>query len=196
MLTLEQGARLIALARKSIFSKFSLLGLRIKSSDKADFAALRPGAVALYNHGKMRGSCQLLEETAPLFQAVSTCAFMAAFRDPRFVAVGKKELPELIIEVSVLSRPKRLDVRNPEEYLQKIPKGAGVEARGTFHKGSVLPYEAMAAQWDPATMLAQACIRANLDPDDWLNFDKSRVYIFTSQVFSETSSEGQVIQIM
>jgi len=68
--------------------------------------------------------------------------------------------------------------------------------RGTYNSGLLLPQVATDQGWDAATFLSQTCVKANLKPDDWQDFDLVRVYKFHSQVFSESSPNGEIIQVM
>jgi len=68
--------------------------------------------------------------------------------------------------------------------------------RSTYTSGLLLPQVATEYNWDAITFLRQTCLKSNLKPDDWMNFDLVRVYTFQSQVFGETHSNGEIIQVM
>jgi hypothetical protein len=197
MLNLEQGARLVKLARKAIESKFSLIKLRVDKKIKEEFSEFLGCFVTLHKKGQLRGCIGFPEPVMELHEAIVQAAESAASNDPRFPPVEKKELEEIDVEVSVLTKPKRVDVRNPEEYLKKITIGKdGIVIRSTFTSGLLLPQVATQYNWDALTFLRQACVKANVKPDDWRDFDNVRVYTFQSQVFGESSPNGEIIQIM
>jgi uncharacterized protein (TIGR00296 family) len=197
MLTLEQGAKLVKLARKAIESNFSIVKLRVPADIKKEFSEIRGCFVTLHKNGNLSGCIGYPEPVMPLHEAIVSAAEHAAFQDPRFPAVEKEETEQICVEVSVLTRPKRIDVRNPEDYLKNIQIGKdGLIVRSTFTSGLLLPQVATEYGWDSLAFLRQTCIKANLKPDDWQNFDLVRVYKFQSEVFGESQPKGEVIRVM
>jgi len=197
MLTLEQGARLVKLARNAIKAKFSLIKLKVDKSSKQEFSHALGCFVTLHKDGQLRGCIGFPEPVMPLHQAIENAAQHAAFNDPRFPALEKSELDLVVVEVSVLTKPSRIDVRNPEDYVKNVQIGKdGLIVRGTYSSGLLLPQVATEQGWDSKTFLNQVCIKANLKEDSWQDFDSTRIYKFQSQVFSESSPNGEIIQIM
>lgn len=195
MLSLEQGARLIKLARNSI--KAGKKNPRVGLAIKKEFSKVMGVFVTLNKDNQLRGCIGYPEPTAALYEGVINAAKAAAFSDPRFPPLDKKEAMDVTIEVSVLSPPRALEVKNPEDYLSKIKVGKdGLIVRGVFNSGLLLPQVAVEYNWDATTFLRQTCLKAGLQPDDWMDFDKCRVYSFQSQVFAETAPDGQVSQKM
>ncbi len=194
MLSLEQGAELVGMARRTIEARFSIFKGKPQSGKFTDFLGC---FVTIHKGGQLRGCIGFPEPVMPLHEGIVKAAEHAAFADPRFPSLQKDEVSQVTIEVSVLTKPKRIDVRNPEDYLQKIQIGKdGIVIRGTYNSGLLLPQVATEYRWDALTFLRQACLKANLKADDWQDFDKVRVYRFQSQVFSESSPNGEIIQIM
>lgn len=196
MFSLEQGARLIRLARDSIKSGSSR-SPRVGSAAKNEFSDMRGVFVTLQKNNRLRGCIGFPEPVYSLYEGVINAAKAAAFSDPRFPPLDKKELPGITIEVSVLTVPIVVEVRNPEEYLSKIKVGRdGLIVKGIFSSGLLLPQVAVEYRWDAQTFLSQTCVKAGLEPDSWHDFDKCRVYSFQSQVFSEQNPEGPIVQKM
>ena len=197
MLNLEQGARLVKLARKAIESKFSIIKLKIDKETKEEFSEDLGCFVTLHKKGNLRGCIGFPEPVMSLCEGIVNAAQNAAFNDPRFQPVEKSELDEIDIEISVLTKPKRIDVRNPEDYIKYIKVGKdGLIIRSTYTSGLLLPQVATEYNWNAITFLRQTCVKANLKPDDWQDFDNVRVYRFQSHVFGESSPNGDIIQIM
>jgi len=197
MFTLEQGKKLVNLARKAIASRFSVLNFKLDNKLKEEFSDLCGCFVTLHKEGQLRGCIGYPEPVMPLAEAIVSAAENAAFKDPRFPALKKNELEHVTIEVSVLTKPKRIDVRNPEDYVKHIQIGRdGLIARGTFSSGLLLPQVATEYGWDTITFLRQTCIKAQLKSEDWQDFDKVRFYKFQSLVFGETTPNGEIIQVM
>jgi uncharacterized protein (TIGR00296 family) len=57
--------------------------------------------------------------------------------------------------------------------------------------GLLLPQVATEYHMDPAEFLSQACLKAGLPPDSWLDSDTS-VQTFQADVFGETKPHGKV----
>ena len=133
--------------------------------------------VTLRKAGHLRGCIGHVETSAPLYQTVRECALAAALRDPRFEPVTPEEVPDLRIEISVLSGFK--DVR-PEEI--EVGRHGLLVSRG-LQRGLLLPQVASESNWDGEKFLKEACLKAGLPPDAWHH--GARLQVFTAQVFGE-----------
>ncbi len=197
MVSLEQARKLIKLARDSISAGLSGRDPRISRPVKQEFSENMGAFVTLKIDKNLRGCIGFTEPAYPLYTAIIKAAKGAAFHDPRFPKLSREELANVCIEVSVLTKPTRIEVRNPEEYFKKIHPGKdGLLVIGTFSSGLLLPQVATEYRWDAKTFLQQTCVKAGLKPDTYYDYDNCRVYKFQSEVFSEKSPEGEVVQIM
>jgi len=193
MVSLEMGKELIALARESILSYFEREEPAIpkKSYEKRGaFVTLKT-----YPGGELRGCIGYPYPIKELYAAVSECAVSSAFHDPRFPPLEKKGLDSVIVEVSVLTPPKPVTVKHPEEYLQKIIVGKhGLIAEFRGFSGLLLPQVPVEWNWDVKTFLEQTCIKAGLPPQMWLNPEIS-FYSFEAEIFSEKKPNGEVVKV-
>ena len=197
MLSLEQGRKLIKLARDSISSYFSKKELKVMDDIRKEFGERRGVFVTLNKESHLRGCIGFSDAVYPLYDAIVKAARSAAFSDPRFPRVDKEEFHDISIEVSVLTPPKLIEVRNPEDLAKKIEIGKdGLIVIGTFNSGLLLPQVAVEYKWDTKTFLNQTCVKAGLPADSWHDFGSCRVYKFQSQVFSEDMPNGNVKQIL
>lgn len=197
MLSLEQGKKLVKLAREAISAYISKKKLKIKDEIKKEFSIFSGAFVTLEKNGLLRGCIGITNAVYPLYQAVAENAVNAAFSDPRFPPLDNEELDKITISVSVLTNPTRIDVRNPGDYVKQIQIGRdGLLIRGVFSSGLLLPIVAVEQQWDPETFLDQTCLKAGLPADSWRNFNTCRVYKFQTDVFSEKSPNGEVVKEM
>ena len=197
MLNLEQGEKLVTLARQAISSYISKKGLNIKDEIKKEFSMLSGAFVTLEKKGLLRGCIGVVNAVYPLYQAVANSAVSAAFSDPRFPPLDREELDNITISVSVLTNPSLINVRNPEDYIKHIEVGKdGLMVKGVFNSGLLLPIVAVEQNWDSATFLEQTCLKAGLPADSWRDFDACRVYKFQTEVFSEKSPNGEVVKEM
>jgi len=121
MLSLEQGAKLIRLARDSI--KAGSKNLRVSPAIKREFSQKQGVFVTLQKNGYLRGCIGFVEPIYTLYEGVISAAKSAAFSDPRFMPLTEKEFNSVSVEVSVLTPPKIIEVRNPEDYTKMIKIG-------------------------------------------------------------------------
>ena len=108
----ELGNILLTLARNAIASRLGRPTQPVGDSPELH----APGAtfVTLTQHGQLRGCIGSLEAWRPLGQDVQENALAAAFRDPRFDALGEEELPFTRVEVSLLTPARSAIVRHDQ----------------------------------------------------------------------------------
>jgi hypothetical protein len=128
----------------------------------------------------------------PLVEAVMDSAISSATADPRFPNVTLDELPEIEIEVSVLTPPEVIEVESPREYPKHVQIGKhGLIVEYGPYKGLLLPQVPVEWKWDVKEFLSQTCMKAGLTPDSWLREDV-RISRFSAQVFAESGPRGPV----
>lgn len=133
--------------------------------------------VTLHKSGRLRGCIGYIESSKPLYQTVCECAQAAALRDPRFDPVEPEELPDLHLEVSVLSP---LEEIRPEQV--EVGRHGLLISRG-FQRGLLLPQVAVEWKWEREEFLAETCLKAGLEADAWKR--GAKIQAFTAQVFAE-----------
>jgi AmmeMemoRadiSam system protein A len=109
---------------------------------------------------------------------VAELAIGAALRDSRFPPVTADELTLLVIEISVLTPPGRVQ---PDAI---VPGRHGVCVIRGNHRAVLLPQTAVEHGWDRETFLATACRKAGLKADAWQEPD-TIVLSFCAQTFNE-----------
>jgi AmmeMemoRadiSam system protein A len=173
----EDGLLLLSLARRSIEQAVS-------GADPPDLARFsgalleRAGAfVTLRRQGALRGCIGQVEPRHSLVTTVAECSVSAALHDPRFLPVDRSELPDLSIEINVLSPP--FDIR-PEEI--EIGRH-GLLVSSLFKRGLLLPEVAVDWNWDAERFLDETCRKAGLPDGAWR--EGARVQGFTTQAFAE-----------
>ncbi len=171
--------RLLALARESI--EAGLAGRRppLPHIVEPDLLEPRGAFVTLHKGGRLRGCIGTFVSDRPLCETVAEMAQSAAFKDPRFPPLQPSELPEIEIEISVLSPLK--EVQDPQEIQVGIH---GIYLiNGPFH-GVLLPQVATEYGWDRTTFLDQTCLKAGMAPGCWRD-PNTRILVFTAEVFGE-----------
>jgi hypothetical protein len=191
LLSPEDGKFLVKLARRTIESHFR----GEKPSVPKVEAKLRERCgvfVTLTKRGKLRGCIGHPLPTSPLIEAVMDSAVSSAVRDPRFPPVAPDELQGIQIEVSVLTPPELIKVKDPREYPKHVEVGKHgliVECAGCA--GLLLPQVPIEWGWDAEEFLSQTCMKAGLTPDCWLRED-ARLSRFSAQIFAEEGPGGPV----
>lgn len=141
---------------------------------------------------QLRGCIGYPYPTNPLVEAVIDSAINAATEDPRFEPLSLSELSKVVFEVSVLTPPELIEVKDPKEYLSKIKAGEdGLIVEKGYYKGLLLPQVPVEWGWCEEEFLCQCCMKAGLPPDSWLT-KGAKIYKFKAIIFEEEMSEGEV----
>lgn len=155
----------------------------------------RPQSVALQSprgcfitlkiRGRLRGCIGIVDPKKPLSELVAEMARAAAFSDPRFARLSPEELPEVRIEISVLS-PLEL-ITGPES----IDVGChGLVVEHGERRGLLLPQVATQYGWDAITFLERTSEKAGLTPDAWTD-PASTLHVFSATVFADEAESFQ-----
>jgi len=137
----------------------------------------RGAFVTINKKGQLRGCIGYIEGHGPLHQTIEEMAEAAAFRDPRFGPVKDKELPELELEISVLTPLKKITDVN------EIQVGKhGIYIKKGWLSGLLLPQVATEYGWDRQTFLEHTCKKAGLPSNAWKEKD-TEIYIFSADIF-------------
>jgi len=197
MIKLEQAKKLIKLARDSISCCFLDKDIEVKEDIKKEFSDVIGVFVTLNKNRELRGCIGFPEGVYPLYEGVIKAARSAAFSDPRFPAVEKEELKDITIEISVLTKPEKIKVKEASDYINDVKVGRdGLIVRSSFGSGLLLPQVATEYKWDSKMFLEQTCVKAGLERDSWQDIKGVSVYMFQSQVFSETKPNDEVKQLI
>jgi len=142
----------------------------------------------------LRGCIGLPYPTTPLTKAVIEAAVSSSTQDPRFPPLSMQELDSIVFEISVLTPPERVIVRNPLEYISKIKVGKdGLIMENGYNKGLLLPQVPVELNWNEEEFLSQTAMKAGLLPDAWL-LENTKIYRFQAIIFEEEIPKGNVKQ--
>jgi len=184
-LTQAEKQTLLKIARQSIENEFTKKQKSINEGEISEQLKQYHGAfVTLNKDGQLRGCMgRIIEEKEPLYQVVAEMAKVAAFEDPRFYPVGKEEIEEIEIEISILSPMKK--IIDPFKEIQVGEHGVMVSALGGQKGGIFLPQVATENNWDLETFMNELCEhKAGLSRDAWKTGDID-IYVFSAEVFGE-----------
>jgi AmmeMemoRadiSam system protein A len=179
----EEAQRfLLRLARQTV-SDFLQSGNRPLVEDPPEEVLPKRGAfVTLHKNKMLRGCIGYVVPLYPLHQAVTECAIAAATEDPRFPVMEPEELPEIHIEISILSPV--TEVKDINEIQVGI-HGLVISHKG--RRGLLLPQVPLEQEWNRERFLQETCRKAGLPPGAWKS--GARIESFTAFVFAEERIE-------
>jgi uncharacterized protein (TIGR00296 family) len=144
--------------------------------------------------GELRGCIGYPLPVVPLGEGIRDVAVAAAIEDPRFPPVAPVEMPELTVEVSILTVPQLVATTSPDATIAAIRPGRdGLIVEGYGASGLLLPQVATEQGWDAEELLAGTSQKAGLAPDAWRD-RRVRVRRFEAEVFREVRPRGPVVR--
>lgn len=189
----DRGSALLALARGAIAERLGFAAQRPVLSPQAARWLEEPGAtfVTLQMNGELRGCVGSLAAQKPIREDVEVNAIAAAFKDPRFPSLSKREYPGIEIEVSVLSPLEKLAVKSQSHLLTMLRPGVdGVVLEYGWQRGTFLPqvWEQLPS---PETFLTHLKQKAGLPPDFWSDAIQISRYTVAKWREHRSSLEGK-----
>jgi len=181
MLSRAEQSKLLGLVRRTITERLTGKAEPGPVFDEPVFREKRGAFVTLHDkNGQLRGCIGLIEGFQPLANTIREMSLASAFEDPRFSPLSAEELPDVKIEISVLTPLKR--VKDASE----IKLGEyGVVVKRAGRSGVFLPQVATETGWTREEFLSHLCAgKAGLEPDAWKN-PGTELYVFSAQVFRE-----------
>ena len=179
----EEGATAVMFARAVLQEHIGGEAMP-KISLPASFSEKRGVFVTLNRNGQLRGCIGYPNPVLPLSEAIYGAALSAALEDPRFPPVRAEELPEISIEVTVLTPPVLVS-SPPDRRAEAVTVGKhGLIIKGYGRSGLLLPQVPVEYHWDATTFLDQVCMKAGLPSRTWRR-DDTELYTFEGQIFNE-----------
>lgn len=176
----EQKRILLKVARDSVEASLKGKNFNVPSADDVELKEKCGCFVTLKNGHRLRGCIGQFVSDTPLIELVGNMARASATGDTRFFGnpITVKELPQLDIEISVLSPLKKTD--NPLGLRLGVD---GIYIKRGYSSGCFLPQVATETGWSKEEFLSYCCQeKAGLKPDAW-KADDVEVYLFTADVF-------------
>jgi uncharacterized protein len=173
----EHRTHLLALARESIERGLAGARWKVRAEDFPEaLRAVRATFVTLHIDDGLRGCIGTLDAKYTLVEDVVRNAHGAAFEDPRFPALTRREFERLEVHISVLTPPEPVEVASEEELLAQLrPRRDGLIIEEGFYRGTFLP-----SVWEqlpePRDFLRQLKRKAGLPDDYWSSRLRVRRY--------------------
>lgn len=144
--------------------------------------------VTLTRRGELRGCIGALEARQPLVADAREHAVAAALHDFRFPPVQPSELPDIHLEVSVLSPLQPLSYKAPEDLLRCLRPGVDgvLIRRGLWQRATFLP-QVWEKVTDPADFLSHLCLKMGAPPDTWRH-EPLQVFTYQVEVYEEEAA--------
>lgn len=125
--------------------------------------------VTLTQDGELRGCIGTLQAHRPLLADIKSNAVSAALRDPRFLPLTAEEFDITAVEVSLLTPPRIMEIRDEADACAQLRPGVdGVVFEYGAHRSTFLPQV-----WEqlprPQQFMAQLRRKAGLPGDFWAN---------------------------
>jgi uncharacterized protein len=194
MLTESEGIIAVQLARNTI-EAYLRTGKMTDGSEMElppIFDEKRGVFVTLTKDELLRGCIGHPYPDSPLKYAITDSAISAALRDPRFPPVRSDEMKRVVVEVTVLTPPERIEAL-PKDLPGKIEIGRhGLIVKKGYRQGLLLPQVAPENDMDEIDFLSHTCLKAGLEHDAWLT--GAEVYCFEGQIFAEIEPKGDIIE--
>jgi hypothetical protein len=170
----------LALARQTLEAHLSGRPLSHSSLQSPLLSQPFGAFVTLKRERELRGCIGEFEPKEPLWEVIQKMAIAAATEDPRFPKVTAEELPDIKIEITVMTPRKKID------NWEKIRLGVdGVVVQYGNQAGTFLPQVATETGWSLEEFLSQLCSqKAGLPPHCYKN-PAVNLYTFGVQILEE-----------
>lgn len=195
MLTDHQKKILLRLARQTIEEELGQPAtdpLLTKELHDPELRQHRGVFVTLNFDGMLRGCIGSLLGLEPLIAGVRRHAVNAALRDNRFPLLTVNELPDVVIEISVLTPPQNLKYTDSNDLIDRLRPGIdGVILKIPGGAGATFLPQVWEQIPEAETFLRHLCLKAGLPADSWrhgnLTVQTYQACHFNEQEFSEQS---------
>ncbi|PXF55175.1 MAG: hypothetical protein C4B57_04475 [Deltaproteobacteria bacterium] len=183
-MSIRDKKALLRLARSAIEAKL-VKDVKVERPEPSLILKENRGCfVTLHKYGQLRGCIGTIEPICPLAECVEKNAQNAAFRDPRFPCLGAEELPEIDIEVSILSVPERLRFRDGDDLKRQLrPNVHGVILSRGMHRSTFLP-QVWEQLPDKEQFLEHLCLKGGMPANAWKD-PATSVEVYQAEVFGE-----------
>ena len=195
----EDGIFLVALARKTVDEVVKTKEKLKIPEDTPKQLREKSGVFVTLNsilegRANLRGCIGRPYPSSPLVEATIDSAVDSAMNDPRFPVLTPKELDTVLVDLSVLTPPKKIEYSKPEELLElvKVGRDGLIAARGMF-RGLLLPQVPVDWGWDTREFLEHTCNKAGLPVDLWRD-PETEFMSFQAEIFGEESPRGKIVR--
>ena len=195
----ENGTYLVKLARQTVDGYVTKKIKPEVPDDVPKALTAKSGVFVTLNsitgeHVELRGCIGRPYPTQPLVEATIDSAVDASTNDPRFPPVAQRELDSILVELSILTPPKRINWSKPQELMDhvKIGRDGLIASRGMW-RGLLLPQVPVEWGWNTKQFLEHTCNKAGLPLDAWKD-TKTEFMSFQAEIFGEETPKGEIVR--
>ena len=197
--SIEQGSKLVKTARNSIELYLTIHNFDRKMLERTITEHDNISGVFVtiehYPTRTLRGCMGFTEPQEKLSKVLIDASIAAAAEDPRFVPVSHMEFEHMVVEVSILDKPKPITTSTETEIKNSIKTGRdGLILKYGYHEALLLPNAPIENNWTKEKYLDNLCIKAGLKEHTWKT-GQTRLYTFTAQIFREKEPRGEVEEV-
>jgi len=190
MVTHQDAKLIIQIVRQTIEKTIQKQQIIIpeKIKDQLDYS--KGLFITLTKNNLLRGSIGYVFPPYKLIDTTIRATRMAAFQDPRFPPIQLEEIADLDITLEIIEDMEH--IKN-EEALNKLnPKQHGILVEFGPYNGVITPQAAQEQKMTKEDILEQACLKANLAPNQWKKL--ATLYLLNIKTFKETNEIQNTIQ--
>ena len=147
-----------------------------------------------YPSKHLRGCIGLPYPNKKLIDAIMEAA-ISVTGDSRFPTLSNDELDKVTVEVSILTKPEKIVVKDPKEYLKEVNIGIdGLIIQNGYQYGLLLPQVPLEQKWDVKEYLEHLCMKAGMPIDAW-EYEGSELFRFRSDIYAEEKPNGKIVKL-
>ncbi|TFG32805.1 TIGR00296 family protein [Candidatus Thorarchaeota archaeon] len=195
----EDGNFLVGLARKTVDEYVTQMRKSEVPSDTPKHLKEKSGVFVTLNsitssRVALRGCIGRPYPSQPLVEAVIDSSVDSAVNDPRFPPVTPRELDTIIVDLSVLTPPMKIEYSKPEDLLNlvKVGRDGLIASRGMW-RGLLLPQVPVDWKWNTLEFLEHTCNKAGLPEDAWRD-PRTEFMSFQAVIFGEEKPRGNIVR--
>ena len=192
MISDDDGQVLVKTARQVVIEYLKGNKTELPKEIKSRFSFKSGVFVTLNKKEDLRGCIGFPTPDRMLHQSLVDAAVASATEDPRFPPVRFEELDEITFEVTILTPPVEIKVKDPSEYPKMIKIGRdGLIVKWEFGAGLLLPQVPVEYGWSEEEFLNHTCEKAGASLNHWKQ-KGTKILKFEGIVFKETKPNGQI----
>jgi len=195
----EDGNFLVRLARKTVDEYVTQKMKSEPPKDTAEHLRQKSGVFVTLNsisgnRVSLRGCIGRPYPSQPLVEAVIDSSIDSAVNDTRFLPLTPRELDTIIVDLSVLTPPEKIEYSKPEDLLSlvKVGRDGLIAVQGRW-RGLLLPQVPVDWKWNTLEYLEHTCNKAGLPEDAWKD-PKTEFMSFQAEIFGEEKPRGNVVR--
>lgn len=146
--------------------------------------------VTIYLNDELHGCIGNIEPENKLYETIIKNAVLATFYDPRFHPITTEdEIENIKIEISILSKPKELKFKSPEELLKKLKNNKGIILQKGTRKATFLP-QVWKQLPKKEEFISELCKKAGLDKEEWKKgINEIKIKTYTAKIIEEKQTQ-------